>query len=254
MLIDLRQLNRYQDSRPDARISRIFERKEFEDSQKYNQEKHKFKMIHELVDTIVDLLLWVGFWYVAIWDWMNQLMSENGLCSETKWVEDATQAYLFVIITYIIQQLINLPFSIYHTFVIEESYGFNKMTPGLFLKDEIKKFFITAILAAIIIPVLLYIIANSGPALVPVLAGVSVGFVIFINLLVPTVILPLFFTMKDLDEGELRDAIFAEAERTNIPVSQIKVIDGSQRSSHSNAFVAGFGSFRKVVLFDTLIE
>jgi len=60
--------------------------------------------------------------------------------------------------------------------------------------------------------------------------------------------------MKDLDEGELRDAIFAEAERTNIPVSQIKVIDGSQRSSHSNAFVAGFGSFRKVVLFDTLIE
>ena len=79
MLIDLRQLNRYQDTRPDARIARIFERKEFEDSQKYNQEKHKFKMIHELVDTIVDLLLWVGFWYVAIWDWMNQLMSENGL-------------------------------------------------------------------------------------------------------------------------------------------------------------------------------
>lgn len=211
-------------------------------------------MIHEVVDTIVDLLLWVGFWYVAIWDWMDQIMSENGFCSETVWIGDSTQAFLFVIITYLIQQLINIPFSIYHTFVIEESYGFNKMTPGLFLKDEIKKFFITAILAAIILPILLYIIANSGPALVPTLAGVSVAFVIFINLLVPSVILPLFFTMKDLDEGELRDAIFAEAERTQIPVTQIKVIDGSQRSSHSNAFVAGFGSFRKVVLFDTLIE
>lgn len=66
--------------------------------------------------------------------------------------------------------------------------------------------------------------------------------------------MPLFFTFSDLEDGELKTKVFKEGEKTKIPVSQIKVIDGSQRSSHSNAFVSGFGSFRKVVLFDTLIE
>ena len=78
--------------------------------------------------------------------------------------------------------------------------------------------------------------------------------IILINLLIPTVISPLFYTYTDLEDGELKTAIFAESEKTKIPVSQIKKIDGSKRSSHSNAFVSGFGSFRKVVLFDTLIE
>ena len=66
--------------------------------------------------------------------------------------------------------------------------------------------------------------------------------------------MPMFNTFTDLEDGELKTAIFAEAEKTKIPVSQIKKIDGSKRSSHSNAFVTGFGSTRKVVLFDTLIE
>lgn len=70
----------------------------------------------------------------------------------------------------------------------------------------------------------------------------------------PTVILPIFFKFSDLEDGKLKTDIFKEAEKTKIPVSQIKVIDGSQRSSHSNAFVTGFGAARKVVIFDTLIE
>ena len=109
------------------------------------------------------------------------------------------------------------------------------------------------ILYAIIIPVMLYIIQHSGDALVPVLSGVSVAFILIINLLVPTVIVPLFFTYENLEEGELKEAILAEAAKTDVKVSEIKVIDGSKRSSHSNAFVSGFWNFRKVVLFDTLI-
>lgn len=66
--------------------------------------------------------------------------------------------------------------------------------------------------------------------------------------------MPLFYTLTDLEEGKLRDAIFKEAEKTSVNVAQIKVIDGSTRSSHSNAFVTGLGAFRKVVIFDTLIE
>lgn len=155
--------------------------------------------------------------------------------------------------TTLIESLLNLPFSIYHTFVIEEKYGFNKMTPGTFVTDELKKFVLTMVLFAAIIPLILWIIHVSGPALVLTLAACSIGLVILLSLLIPTVIVPLFFTYTDLEEGELRTAVLAEAEKTDVNVSEVKVIDGSKRSSHSNAYVSGFWSFRKVVIFDTLI-
>jgi STE24 endopeptidase len=137
--------------------------------------------------------------------------------------------------------------------VIEEKYGFNKMTPGTFVSDELKKFAIVAVLTAVVIPLILWVVANSGPALVFTLAGTSIALVLIISLLVPTVIVPLFFTYADLEEGDLKKAILEEAARTDVKVAEIKVIDGSKRSSHSNAFVSGFWNFRKVVLFDTLI-
>ena len=86
------------------------------------------------------------------------------------------------------------------------------------------------------------------------LACVSIAGVILINLLIPSVILPIFFTFSDLEDSELQEKIFSEAEKTQIDVGEIKLIDGSQRSSHSNAFVAGLCGTRKVVLFDTLLE
>jgi STE24 endopeptidase len=111
-----------------------------------------------------------------------------------------------------------------------------------------------AVLMALFLPLVLWIIHVAGPALIPSLIGFSVFMILLVNLMVPVLILPLFYTFTDLEDGELKTAIFAEAKKTGIPVSQIKVIDGSKRSSHSNAFVTGFGSFRKVVLFDTLIK
>jgi len=147
-----------------------------------------------------------------------------------------------------------LPFALYKTFVIEEKWGYNKTTAGTFACDQIKGFLITCVLTAMFLPLMLWIIHAAGPALIPCLIGFSVAMILIINLLIPVVILPLFFTFTDLEDGELKTAIFSESEKTGIPVSQIKVIDGSKRSSHSNAFVTGFGSFRKVVLFDTLIK
>ena len=106
---------------------------------------------------------------------------------------------------------------------------------------------------AIVIPLILWLIAISGKAMVLTLAGTSIVIVMIVSLLVPTVIVPMFFDFSDLEEGDLRNAIVADAQACDVGVAEIKVIDGSKRSSHSNAFVSGFGSFRKVVLFDTLI-
>lgn len=213
----------------------------------------QFSIIHAIFDAGIEAILWIGFFYVAIWNWMDGLMQTFALCDETSWKNDILQAYLFSVFTTLIEILLNLPFSLYSTFVIEENFGFNKMTPGTFVCDEIKKFILVLIIYAVIIPLLLWLIAVSGPALILTLASVSVALVIIFSLLIPTVIVPLFYTYTDLEDGELRTAILKEAEKTNVEVAEIKVIDGSKRSSHSNAFVSGFWNFRKVVIFDTLI-
>jgi len=213
----------------------------------------EFSIIHKLFDTAIEALLWILFFYVAIWNWMNGLMSTFGLCADKPYVNDIIQAYMFSVMVALIDSMLNLPFSIYSTFVIEEKYGFNKMTPGIFIGDQIKKFIIILVIYAAIIPLILWIIAISGPTLVLNLAAISVGLIIIVSLLVPTVFVPLFFTYSELENEELKTAIWLEAEKTDVNVSEIKVIDGSKRSSHSNAFVSGFWHFRKVVLFDTLI-
>jgi len=219
----------------------------------YNAEKMEFSILHKIFDTAIEVLLWIFFWYVAIWNWMDGLMNTFALCADQPYISDIIQAWMFSIMLTLIESLLNIPFSIYHNFVIEEKYGFNKMTPGTFICDEIKKFVIVMVLYAAIIPLLLWIIHVSGPALVLTLAACSIGLIVILSLLVPTVIVPLFFTYSDLEEGELRDAVLNEARKTDVSVAEVKVIDGSKRSSHSNAFVSGFWSFRKVVLFDTLI-
>jgi STE24 endopeptidase len=213
----------------------------------------QFSIIHTLFDTALEALLWIFFWYVAIWNWMDGIMNTFALCNETPWKNDILQAYLFSVFVTLIEIFLNLPFSLYGTFVIEEKYGFNKTTPGTFICDEIKKFVLILVIYAVIIPLLLWLIAVSGPALILTLASVSVVIVILVSLLIPTVIVPLFYTYTDLEDGELKTAILKEAEKTDVKVAEIKVIDGSKRSSHSNAFVSGFWNFRKVVLFDTLI-
>lgn len=112
---------------------------------------------------------------------------------------------------------------------------------------------IVLVIFAVVIPVILWLVHVSGPAVILTLAAASITIVIILSLLIPTLIIPMFYTLSDLEEGELREAILKEARKTDVKVAEIKVIDGSKRSSHSNAFVTGFWHFRKVVLFDTLI-
>ena len=162
---------------------------------------------------------------------------------------------MFSVMLVLIESLLNIPFSIYHTFVIEEKYGFNKITPGTFICDEIKKFAIMAALFAIVIPLTLWIIHVSGPALVLTLAACSILLIVVLSVIIPEVIVPLFYEYSDLEEGELRTAVLQEAMKIDVRISDVKVADGSQHSnpSQSNVLVYGFWNFRKVILFDTLI-
>jgi STE24 endopeptidase len=128
------------------------------------------------------------------------------------------------------------------------------MTINTFIKDLVKSFILTLIFQAIIVYPILWVIQTCGDNLIFYLSVLVISLILLMQIIVPIFIMPLFYALKELEDGDLKTAIYKEAEKTKVNVSQIKVIDGSTRSSHSNAFVIGFSFFRKVVIFDTLIE
>ena len=161
---------------------------------------------------------------------------------------------LFFGILFFINDFINIPFSLYSTFVIEEKFGFNKTTYKTYILDKLKAYGLTIILGSAIISPILYFFetySNNGW----IIAWIIVTcFIIAIQPLFVHVIAPMFNKFTSLEEGELRTAIENFADKVNFPVGRIDVMDGSRRSAHSNAYFSGFGKSRRIALFDTLLE
>lgn len=151
--------------------------------------------------------------------------------------------------------LLGLPFSLYNTFVIEQKYGFNRVTAKTFVLDRIKS---TLMMVAIGGPILsgimwLFIWAGQYPW-AWLLVWACVAAVLVLLLFLSPVLMGLFNKYENLEEGELKTAIEALANDMQFEVGGIYKMDGSKRSSKANAFFAGFGRFRRIALFDTLIE
>ncbi|MBU1122678.1 MAG: M48 family metallopeptidase [Candidatus Omnitrophota bacterium] len=150
--------------------------------------------------------------------------------------------------------IINIPFSVYNTFVIEEKYGFNKTTPKTFILDILKSGVLTIIVGGIIFSAVLWFFGKTE-AYAWVYCWVAVTlFQFFLMFIAPVVIMPLFNKFIPLEDGELKKSIEDYALRQNFKLKGIFKMDGSRRSVKSNAFFTGFGKYRRIVLFDTLIE
>lgn len=150
--------------------------------------------------------------------------------------------------------LVDLPFDWYETFRIETQFGFNKSTRALWVSDKIKGAIISILLG---LPLLWAVLAfyYAFPQTWWIWAqAFFIGFQLLLLVIFPKVILPLFNKLSPLPEGELRDTLVALAERSGFVAQKIEIIDGSKRSGHSNAYFTGFGKWRRIVLFDTLIE
>lgn len=150
--------------------------------------------------------------------------------------------------------ILSLPFSVYKTFVIEERFGFNKTSPATFVKDLLKGLILALLLGG---PLL------SGILLFFQYAGVNAWwycwiavtlFMLIVQFVAPTWIMPLFNKFTPIEDGELRERILSYAESIQFPLDNVYVMDGSKRSSKANAFFTGFGNRRRIVLFDTLIS
>jgi len=154
----------------------------------------------------------------------------------------------------LITSLIGLPFAWYRTFGIETDFGFNQMTRKLFIADLFKSTLVGVVLGAPLLLAILWFIRSTGTWWW-VIAWASVcAFMLFVQLIAPTVIMPLFNKFLPLEDGPLKQTIQKLLERCGFTAGGLFVMDGSKRSRHSNAFFSGFGAAKRIVLFDTLIE
>jgi STE24 endopeptidase len=161
---------------------------------------------------------------------------------------------LFILFAAVLLSLPGLPFDWWAQFRLEERFGFNHSTPRLWFTDKLKGLLLTFALGFPLLWGLLSLVRWVGSAWWIWGFGLFFGFQLLMLVLYPKLILPLFNKLTPLPAGELRDRLMTLADRTGFRASTIEVMDGSKRSGHSNAFFTGFGRFRRIVLFDTLIS
>lgn len=151
-------------------------------------------------------------------------------------------------------QILSIPFSIYGTFVIEEKYGFNRTTVKTFILDILKSWLLIAIIGGIVFSIILWFFGKAGDLAWFYCWVVVVLIQLLLTFIAPAVIMPLFNKFFPLEDGELKTAIENYAESQLFKMKGVFTMDASKRSTKSNAFFTGFGKFRRIVLFDTLIK
>ena len=164
------------------------------------------------------------------------------------------QSLIFFGILMFAQDMIGIPFALYQTFVIEEKFGFNKITGKLFISDKVKGWLLAAALGGGILSLITWFYYRTTD-MFWVYAWLMVGgTTFFFTLFYSNLIVPLFNRQTKLEHGELKTAIKAFADKVDFPVKDIYVLDGSKRSTKANAYFTGLGNKKRIVLFDTLIN
>ena len=253
--IKYRQYRRLGENRPIPKelISLGLDKLKYEESQKYQLAKIKFKIILNITKNAMSLL----FLYFDL----NPLQYNisRKLCTSIPLIKfnpdnEYGPLFYFIFFELISEEIIDLPFELYETFVLEEKFGFNKTTLNTFIKDQIKTFILFLIIIPIVISLLVYVIIKGGKYFY-IFTEICAIILMFIFMWVyPNIIQPLFNKFKELEEGDLKNGIMDLAKRLNYPLKKIYEMDASQRSSHSNAYLFGFWKNKRIVLFDTLIK
>ena len=167
---------------------------------------------------------------------------------------ELTTGVAFILLFTFIGSLLDLPFSIYKTFVLEEKFGFNKMTAKLFITDMLKGAVLMTVIAAPLIWVILWLMQSAGNLWWLWAWAVWIGFSLLMMWAYPTFIAPLFNKFEPMKDESLRTAIEGLLTRCGFESNGLFQMDGSKRSSHGNAYFTGFGKTKRIVFYDTLLE
>lgn len=230
-----------------AAVPKVFYRKiSLEDHQKaadYTIAHARFGRIHDAYGTAL-LLIWTMGGGL---EWLDRLWRGFG------WGELKTGVG-FILSAFLIMGLVELPMSVYQTFVIENRFGFNKTTLSLFIADLLKKTALLTILGAPLTIAALWLMQETGALWWVYVWLLWSGFTLFLVWAYPALIAPIFNKFTPLKDASVRARIQALLKRTGFRSRGIFVMDGSRRSAHGNAYFTGFGKTKRIVFFDTLLE
>ena len=193
--------------------------------------------------------------------WLLALTLGGGINSLYGWALDLTAAdtplltgLIFLAMLGVASGAIDLPFAIYRQFGLEARFGFNRMTPGLFVTDLMRSTLVGALIALPILSLLIWLLQNAGPTTWIWAWLIWMGFNTLLLFLYPVLIAPLFNKFTPMPDSAHKAKLDALLNRCQFQASGLFVMDGSRRSAHANAYFTGFGRHRRIVLFDTLIK
>lgn len=224
-------------------VKDLYDAEAYKKQQQYFLANKKFGMVSGLFSFVVMMLMFFLFGFAFV-DNIARGFSENSIVI----------ALIFFGILYFANEVLNIPFGIYHTFKIEERFGFNKMTPALFAADTVKGWLLTVLLGGGVLALLMLIYNETGTYFWLIAWAVMSGISIFMLMFYSNLIVPLFNKQTPLEEGELRTAIQEFCKKVDFGLDDLYVIDGSKRSTKANAYFTGLGSKKRIVLYDTLMN
>jgi STE24 endopeptidase len=209
----------------------------------YTVAKTRFGMVDVLIGVALLLALTFGGGLQALGDFWGRIFETNGYA----------YGIALVVSVAVIGALVELPASLYRTFVIEARFGFNRMTLGLFFADLAKQTLVGAVLGLPLLLLVLWLMVRMGSLWWLCVWFTWAAFNLLVLALYPTLIAPVFNKFSPLDDASLRERVDALLARTGFRAKGLFVMDGSKRSSHGNAYFTGFGAAKRIVFFDTLL-
>jgi len=242
LIADYLNLRYLQSQLPDE-FKDIYDEDVYRKSQEYTKIKTKFGFI----TSTFNLLLILIFWFFEGFNYLDLFLRQS-------FTNEIILGVIYIGLLIFVSSLINLPFNIYSTFVIEERFGFNKTTIKVFVSDLLKSLGLSIVLGVPVLALILYLFNEIGDY-AWFYSWLSIALIsLILQYLAPRWIMPLFNKFEPLEDGELKSAIMDYAKSVNFSLNNVYVMDGSKRSTKSNAFFTGFGKNKKIALFDTLIE
>ncbi|WP_282180532.1 M48 family metallopeptidase [Maribacter stanieri] len=224
-------------------LSDVYNTEEYAKSQDYKLTNYKFGIFTSIFSLTL-ILLFLFFGGFAWADNIAQSQSENIII----------QALIFFGIIMIGSDILNIPFSYYQTFIIEEKFGFNKTSKTTFFVDKLKQWAMTVVVGGGILSLVIWFFQWAGTNFWLYTWALVAVFTLFMNLFYSKLIVPLFNKQEPLEAGSLKEKIENYAAQVGFDLQNIFVINGSKRSTKANAYFSGFGKEKRVTLYDTLIN
>lgn len=224
-------------------LNDVYDEQAYKKSQAYKLTNYKFSTFSGAISFAITIL----FFLLGGVSFVEEIATEL-----TK--NSVLQTLLFFGIIGVTSSVIQIPFEYYQTFVIEENFGFNKSTKKLFLIDKLKGMLMTVLLGGGLITLVTWLYLKTGANFWWYTWMVFTVLTLFLTLFYSNLIVPLFNKQTPLEEGSLKEKLFAYASKQGFKLDNIFVIDGSKRSTKANAYFTGFGPKKRIVLYDTLIK